>query len=67
MNFLSLFYGYFLINAFKIFGYKNRLSDEYLTYVGSIGALLNCLFRLVWAWLIDHFEFKYVYAFLLFL
>jgi hypothetical protein len=67
MNFFSLFYGYFLINAFKIFGYKAKMSDEFLTYVGCIGALLNCLSRFVWAWLVDYFSFRYIYALLLLL
>jgi MFS family permease len=67
MNLFSLFYGYFLINAFKSFGYKHNIEDDYLTYIGSVGAIMNCVFRLVWAWLVDHFNFNKIYAALLIL
>lgn len=33
--------------------------------VGSVGALANSGSRFIWAWLIDVFEFKFVYAVLL--
>jgi len=65
MNFFSLFYGYYILNLFKIFGYYLTLSDDYLTTVGSVGALLSCLFRFIWAYLADHYPYKTVYAFLL--
>jgi len=67
MNFCSLFYGYFLINAYKVYGETKRIDDNFLTLVGSLGAIFNSLFRLVWAWLIDLYQFKYVYAALLLL
>ncbi len=62
---IIIVYGYFLINAFKIYGQRNKFDDKYLTMVGSMGALFNSGFRLVWALLIDHFSFKAVYGVLL--
>lgn len=61
----ALVYGYFLINAYKIYGQQIQLDDTFLTIVGSVGALFCSLFRFVWAWLIDMYTFKSVYGVLL--
>eukprot|EP00347_Sterkiella_histriomuscorum_P004848 403358853 len=58
-------YGYFLINAFKVYGQRNKFDDQFLSMVGSIGALVNCASRLIAAWLIDHFSFQSIYGLLL--
>ena len=65
--YILIVYGYFLINAFKIFGEQQKIDDEFLTLIGSLGAIFNSLFRFVWAWLIDLYPYKYVYAALLLL
>ena len=64
---LSLMYGYFLLNTFKVFGEKYLLDNKYLTFVGSVGALANSFFRIIWAWLVDHYSYKYIYSSILIL
>jgi len=58
MSFFSLCYGYFLINAYKLFGQRNNLDDQFLTTVGAVGSIFNCGARLFGAWLIDKYNFK---------
>jgi hypothetical protein len=51
----SVVYGYFLINAFKLYGLRNNFTDSFLTLVGAVGALFNCVGRFLGAWLMDYF------------
>ena len=63
----SMFYGLFLVNAFKNFGSENIHDDNFLTLVGGIGGAMNGLSRLAWASLMDIFGFKRIYGSLLLL
>jgi len=57
-----LFYGYFMSNSFKQFGFIGGLDDRTLTNIGSFGALFNGCFKVFWASSLDYFNFKPVYA-----
>lgn len=61
-----MFYGLFLVNAFKNFG-QSKINDGFLTLVGGIGGAMNGLSRLFWASLMDYFGFKRIYGTLLLL
>lgn len=63
----SMFYGLFLVNAFKNFGSKKISDDGFLTLVGGIGGAMNGLSRLFWASLMDKYGFKRIYGALLIL
>ena len=67
MLFGSMFYGLFVVNAFKNFGLENIHDDRFLTITGGIGAGMNGVSRFLWASLIDFFGFKKIYASLLIL
>jgi len=57
----------FMASIFKAYGElkdedgNEGISDSFLTYVGSVGAVLNGVCRLFWASLMDKTGFKFVY------
>ena len=57
-----LFYGYYMTNSYKQFGYIGGIDDRTLTRIGSFGALFNGCFKIFWASLLDYYPFKPVYA-----
>jgi hypothetical protein len=66
MQFLSIFYGYYMVNVYKNFGFTIPVldSDAYLTTVNSISALFNSA-RFVWSGALDKMSFKLIYGFLI--
>lgn len=65
MNILSIATGFFTINNFKKFGMLNGLTNEnYLAWVGSVGAVMNSM-RFVWSALTDKFSYRTIYTILL--
>ena len=60
MNFLSISFGYFIIGQYKKFG-LNYMDDTFLSVTGSVASLLSGL-RFVFAFLMDRFSFKLVFA-----
>ena len=60
-----LFYGYYMTNSFKQFGFTGDLDDKTLSMIGSFGALFNGCFKVFWATLLDYYPFKRVYAIIL--
>ncbi len=66
MNFLTIFFGTFIIGSFKAYG-ETKLSDEnYLSFIGAISSIIGC-FRFIWSFLIDHYSYKLVYGILIFI
>ena len=63
---LSILFGYYSIDVFKQFGQTVEvLSDDgYLTWVGSVAALLNAS-RFIWLAFLDVYSYKQVYGVLL--
>lgn len=59
------FYGFYLLGAFKQYGQTQIADDEFLSLAGSVGLLLNGVFRIFWSTLLDHFAFKKVFSILL--
>jgi len=53
MNFCTIFYGFFLINSYKVFGAIYIHDDMFLTFVGSVGCICGSL-RFLWCFLLDH-------------
>ncbi|VUZ43918.1 unnamed protein product [Hymenolepis diminuta] len=47
-----------LTSSYKIFGNKFLADDVYLTTVGTLSSLFNCLGRVFWGFLVDKFSFK---------
>jgi len=52
MNFCTIFYGFFLINSYKVFGGLYIHDDMFLTMVGSVGCICGSL-RFLWCFLLD--------------
>ena len=55
-------YGIYILNAYKTFGLKHYSNDRMLSTIGSIGALLNGLGRLLFPTLLDYIPFKWLYG-----
>ncbi|KAL5106085.1 Oxalate:formate antiporter [Taenia crassiceps] len=47
-----------LTSAYKIFGNEYLADDIYLTTIGTLSSLSNCLGRVFWGYLVDKFSFK---------
>ncbi|KAM7536702.1 hypothetical protein Aperf_G00000080556 [Anoplocephala perfoliata] len=47
-----------LTSSYKIFGSTFLADDIYLTTIGTISSLFNCLGRIFWGYLVDKFSFK---------
>ncbi|EUB57554.1 Oxalate:formate antiporter [Echinococcus granulosus] len=47
-----------ITSAYKIFGNEYLADDIYLTTIGTLGSLFNCLGRVFWGYLVDKFSFK---------
>lgn len=60
-----LFYGYYISNSFKQYGFEGNVDDATLTLIGSFGALFNGCFKVFWASLLDYFQFKPIYGIIL--
>ena len=65
MNCLSSGFGLMISVQFKDYGLKQINDDQFLTMVGSIGAVCNGGGRMIWGVLYDKFSFKKAYFFLL--
>ena len=60
-----LFYGYYMSNSFKQFGFTGGLDDKTLSLIGSFAALFAGCLKIFWATLLDFYPFKKVYAVIL--
>lgn len=68
MNLLSCGYGLMIAGNLKNYGMDSGISDDsFLTIVGSVGAVCNGLFRVVWGFCYDFVSFRTVYSCLLIL
>lgn len=65
MNFFSSALGLLVASNFKNYGLNKINDDEFLTIVGSIGAVCNGCGRMIWGYFYDKLSFKKVYFFLL--
>jgi len=68
MNFLSIFYRFFMVNNFKTYpentDHPVLNDDHYLTTVGSVASVFNAS-RFIWSGALDKFSYKKVYGVLL--
>lgn len=62
-----LFYGYYINNSYKTFGYVGGIDDRTLTTIGSFAALFNGCFKIFWASLLDYYPFKPIYGIIVFI
>lgn len=46
-----------MMSSFKTFGSTGIRDDEFLTYIGSIGALCNGFSRLIISSMLDYYSF----------
>lgn len=60
-----VFYGHYIINVFKIYGFETIHDDHLLTFVGSFGSLFNGVCRIFWSTLLDYKPFKTVFGILI--
>ena len=60
-----MFYGYYMSNQFKQYGFTGGIDDKTLTMIGSCGALFNGCFKVFWASLLDCYNFKPIYSIVL--
>lgn len=66
MLFCSVFYGILLVATFKNFGsVRGGIDDTTLTLAGSVGALVNGIFRVLWSLLLDKYSFRTIYSIIL--
>lgn len=65
MLFLSIFYGLFIVNAYKNFGRKTISNDFFLTIIGGIAAAFNGFSHPFWSSLLDCYSFKRIYGVLM--
>ena len=56
-----LFAGYYFNNSYKQIGLNGGLPDSTLTYIGSMGSLMNGVCKLVLAAFLDFMRFKPIY------
>ena len=63
MQFMTIVFGYYVVNIYKSFGETVSVlnNDQYLTLVSSISALFNAL-RFMWSGALDKLDFKKVYS-----
>jgi len=64
MPFLTSTYGFFAVNALKLFGKENNIDDSTLTLASSLAGLGNGISRPVWGIILDKWKFKKTYFFL---
>lgn len=57
-----MFFGFFMMNSFKMFGSHYINDDKFLTFIGSFGALFNGCLRIVWSALLDYYPFRNVFS-----
>jgi hypothetical protein len=56
-----LYYGYYMSNIFKQYGFVGGIDDKTLSRIGSFGSLFNGSFKIFWATMLDYFPFKRCY------
>jgi hypothetical protein len=64
MNFLSIFFGTYIIGSYKNYGEEFIHDQEYLSLVGAFASICGC-FRFIWGFLIDTYSYRLVYSILL--
>ena len=60
-------FGFYVMGSFKSYGQTYIADDEFLTYIGSVGSLLNGFSRIFYSTLLDYYSFKKVFGFLVIL
>lgn len=65
MMVLSCSFPLYMASNFKSYEQRDISDDQFITTVGSVGAVFNGLSRGFWSSLLDRFGFKYVYLSLL--
>lgn len=53
------------MNVFKSYGFDKFKNDQFLTLIGSVGALINGLGRIFWGSLLDFYSFKTIFGILI--
>lgn len=63
MNFLSIFFGTYIVGSFKMFAQETAhiYDEEYLTFIGAIASIFGCL-RFIWSFLLDYYSYKLIYS-----
>jgi len=61
MALLTSSYGYFTVNALKLFGKEFNIDDTTLTLASSLASLGNGISRPIWGYLLDKLKFKRIY------
>ena len=64
MNFLTVFYGYYIANAFKTFGEEHIDDDHFLSSIGAVASFCSAL-RFVFGFMIEKLSFKTCYTILI--
>ena len=64
MDFLTIFFGAFIIGSYKSYGLEYIRDEMFLSKIGPIASLCG-VFRFIWSFLIDHYAYKTVYGVLI--
>jgi hypothetical protein len=59
---ISVTQGTYISLIFKNYGLENISSDQFITIVGTVGAIMNGLSRSFWGNLVDVFPYKIVFG-----
>ena len=65
MGFFSIFFGFFMASAYKNYGIELIFDDAFLSFAGAIAFATNGTSRLVLGSLLDCFNFKTIYGFVI--
>ena len=61
LNFCSLYFLYIITNTNRSFGQLNSLNSGLLSTLSKFYSLINGFGRIIWGYLLDKFELKYIY------
>lgn len=57
-----MFFGFYMMSTFKIYGSTAISDDVFLTLIGSIGVLFNGFSRLLISTMLDYYSFRKVFG-----
>lgn len=64
MNFLSVFYGYFIVNSYKVFALDKITNENFLNTIGAVSSACASL-RFIFGFMMEKWSFKTCYTVLL--
>lgn len=57
---LSAAFGIFVAFNYKSFAFTSFTNDKLISFIGSMGALANGMFRFFWGYMLDKYSFRII-------